>query len=288
MKKLLYTTKVIIALLLATSYITIVRAQEITVAPTTIATSSMSISGPIYVCPHTEATYTLQNAPSGNIVWSVSEGFTLLSGQGTKTVTVQSNGTPNYSTLTVAVVSSPNTYSRTLKVRTNTPYVETVTGPSSVMGLEATFEASPIFSSDICDYEWVVGASGYTINDVNRHIASITFSQPGTYNVGCRTKNNPCTASQAPIFVTVQVGSRYSATYVPSTQSININSSIESTTDKSSVNCELYNLQNGVLVLGKNIQPNGGSIDVTSIPKGNYVLKITNQKNVESFKIQIQ
>lgn len=288
MKNLFCTIKIIIAFTLVTSYITIVKAQESIVEAASITAPSMSISGPIYVCPHSEATYTLQNAPSGNIVWSVSEGFTLLSGQGTNTVTVQSNGMPNYSTLTVAVVSSPNTYSKTLKVRTNTPYVETVSGPSSITGYEATFEASPIFSSDICDYEWVVGGAGtYTIN-ANRHIASISFSQSGSYNVGCRTKNNPCTASQAPVFMQIYVGSRYSAIYAPSTRSINVNSSIESTTDISSVNCELYNIQSGVLILKKNIQPNGGSIDVTNIPKGNYILKITNKKNVESFKLQIQ
>lgn len=276
------TLKITIAILLAITFSFITKAEEKATA------SSMAISGPSYVCPNETGTYTLLNAPSGNIVWSVSEGFTLLSGQGTKTVTVQSKGMPNYSTLTVAVVSSPNTYSKTLKVRTNTPYVETVIGPSSITGNDAGFEASPVFSSDICDYEWVVGGPGsYTIN-ANRHIASISFSKSGTYNVGCRTKNNPCTASQAPVFVQIQVGSRYSAIYAPSAQSINVSSSNKSTLSNSPVDCELYNAQSGILVLKKSLQSQGGSIDAINIPKGIYVLKITDQKNTESFKLQIQ
>lgn len=275
------TIRVTMAFLLAIIFSVNINAEEKTA-------SSMEISGSILLCLNETGSYTLQNAPSGNIVWSVSEGLTLLSGQGTKTITVQSKGTINYSTITVAVVSSPNIYSQNLEVRSNTPYIESITGPSSPVP-QGTYEfnAYPTFDPAFCDYEWLIGGGSYSINYQNRGFISINFLNSGSYNIGCRTKNTCSSgiAGTSPLFVTLVIGNRYSAMYNPSTQAISINATDEST-GNSTVNCELYNVQSGALTVKKEVQEKGGSIDATSLPKGIYILKIGEQK--ETFKLQIQ
>lgn len=257
--------------------------------------STAKISGPELICPNTTASFILQDLPSGcQINWSVTEGLSIVSGQGSTTINLKSNGMPNSSTLTAKISRNGTTIvDLSHAIRTNTPYVETVTGPSSIRNGDAYFAAAPIFSENVCDYEWLVGGSSYKI-EANRHSAHIYFYQYGAYRVGCRTKFNSCTASQAPVFMDVYYGYAFMTIYNESTQSITIsenktNTDLNSTIEKSSSICELYNSLNGQLIIKKTIMRDMGIIDVSNIPKGVYILKIqTDNDGFESHKILIK
>lgn len=256
------------------------------------AKAQYQISGPDLVCPYNTATFTIQ-AGGASVYWyTTSSTLTIQSGQGTNSVTVKSDGLMNYVDLGVSVTSGGQTlYQGTKRIRTNTPYVEQITGSTSVnVGQAGSFTASPSFPESMCDYEWIVGgnASGYTITYQRREFLSVVFSQTGTYTVLCRTTNNPCTASQSPERITVSVGARYSVQSSNSNViSVRENAGFEK--QNTPVACALYESQTGILVLQKNIQSAGGEIDATSVPKGMYVLKLkSGDQPSETHKIMLK
>lgn len=250
------------------------------------------IVGPNLICPNSSDSYTVENIPqNGQIVWSVAEGLTILSGQNTTTVTVKSLGLPNNSKLTASVmVNGAKLTETSLNVRTNTPFVEDVEGPQyneAIVGVAVGFIASPVFASDVCDYEWFVGGKEGTYSIVtNRNYATVTFYEQGSYNVGCRTKDNPCTASQAPVFASVYVSYPRNVSYNASTKVIEVKSQENAPVER--IKCELYNATTGVRVLDKEVNSDDGTISVGNISNGIYILKIKDKVGVTSHKIQIK
>lgn len=250
------------------------------------------IVGPNLICPNSSDSYTVENIPqNGQIVWSVAEGLTILSGQNTTTVTVKSLGLPNNSKLTASVmVNGAKLTETSLNVRTNTPFVEDVEGPQyneAIVGVAVGFIASPVFASDVCDYEWFVGGKEGTYSIVtNRNYATVTFYEQGSYNVGCRTKDNPCTASQTPVFASVYVRYARNVSYNASTKVIEVKSQENAPVER--IKCELYNATTGVRVLDKEVNSDDGTISVGNISNGIYILKIKDKVGVTSHKIQIK
>lgn len=249
------------------------------------------IVGPNLICPNSSDSYTVENIPqNGQIVWSVADGLSILSGQNTSTVTVKSLGLPNFSKLTASVmVDGAKLTDTSLDVRTNTPFVESVQGPTgnvARMGEQVGFFASPLFAPDVCEYEWFVGGPEPYSIVTSSNVANITFYNTGTYNVGCRTKDNPCTASQAPVFVTITVVSSRSVSYNASTKVIEVKSQENAPVER--IDCELYNATTGVRVLDKEVNSDDGTISVGNISNGIYILKIKDKVGVTSHKIQIK
>ena len=256
------------------------------------AQAQYQISGPDLVCPYATATFTIQSGGASVYWYTTSATLTIVSGQGTNSVTVKSDGLANYTDLGVSLTSgSQVVYQGTKRIRTNTPYVEKLTGPASLnIGGAGSFTASPSFPESMCDYEWIVGgnASGYDITYQRREFLSVVFTSPGTYTVLCRTVNNPCTASQSPERLTVSVGPRY-IVQTPGSNVISVAENAGFETRGAAVACELYESQTGVLVLQKQIQGTGGQIDATTLPKGVYLLKLkSGDQPFETHKIMLK
>ena len=262
--------------------------------------NDIKILGPKLICPNSSSSYVIQGQPEGSsIEWSTFNDLTIVSGKNASTVIVKSAGSSkNTSLLSAKVTKDGNMLAqRVIEITTTIPTVETISGPSSVSGLgRYSFAADPIFAEGVCDYEWIVGGpSGYTLEQY-RHLAYITFSQYGNYNVGCRILQNACTSSQAPTFMTVYVGGRILTIYNDATKTITIsennqeNHLISNEFDKKTFFiCELYNTANGVMVLRKSVSRNQGVIDVSSIGKGIYIVKIQiDESHYESSKIIIK
>lgn len=256
------------------------------------AGAQYQISGPDLVCPRSTATFTIQ-AGGASVYWyTTSATLSIQAGQGTNAVTVKSDGLMNYTDLGVTLTSGGRViYQGTKRIRTNTPYVEQVTGSTSVnVGGTGHFTASPSFPESMCDYEWIVGgkSSGYNITYQRREYLSVTFSDPGTYTILCRTTNNPCTISQSPERLTVSVGSRYMV-QTPGTNIISVSENAGFEKQNATVACELYESQTGVLVLQKHIEGTGGEINAATLPKGIYVLKLkSGDQPAETHKIVLK
>lgn len=241
------------------------------------AEAQFQINGPDLVCPHSTATFTIQSGGASVYWYTTSATLSIQSGQGTNAVTVKSDGLMNYTDLGVTLTSGGQViYQGTKRIRTNTPYVEQITGSTSVnVGGTGNFTASPSFPESMCDYEWIVGGntSGYSITYQRREFLSVAFTHPGTYTILCRTTHNPCTISQSPERLTVSVGSRYMV-QTPGSNVISVSENAGFEKQNATVACELYESQTGVLVLQKHIQSTGGEINAATLPKGMYVLKL--------------
>lgn len=256
------------------------------------AEAQYQINGPDLVCPRSTATFTIQSGGASVYWYTTSATLSIQSGQGTNTVTVKSDGLMNYTDLGVSLTSGGKViYQGTKRIRTNTPYVEQVTGTTSVnVGGVGSFTATPSFPESMCDYEWIVGgnASGYDITYQRREFLSVAFTQSGTYTILCRTTNNPCTISQSPERITVSVGPRYMV-QTPGSNVISVSENAGFEKQNATVACELYESRTGVLVLQKNIQGTGGEIDAATLPKGIYVLKLrSGEQPHETHKIVLQ
>lgn len=256
---------------------------------------NLDILGPNYICPSTSSSFVVQGLPSGaSINWSIGDGLTIISGQNSSTVNIQSKGTTNTSRVTATITQSGSVLKTLTKdIRTNKPYVESVSGANYVTGFVGSYAAEPVFPEEVCDYEWIVGGGSATIESY-RHLATIYFNSYGNYRVGCRVKNSSCIGAEAPEFMDVVVGSHYISTYNESAKTITIHkktevSNIENIAEENTTICELYNSTNGSIIIRKVVNKDDGVIDISNIPKGFYILKIQISNNkYETNKIIIK
>lgn len=257
--------------------------------------ANLDILGPSFICPSTSSSFVVQGLPSGSSInWSTTNGLTIISGQNSSTVNIQSKGTTNTSRITATITQNGSVLETLTKdIRTNKPYVESVSGTNYVTGFSGYYAAEPVFPEELCDYEWIVGGGKATIQS-NRNLATIYFDNYGNYKVGCRIINSSCVGAEAPEFMDVFVGSQYISTYNESAKTITIHknsevSNIQNIVEENTTICELYNTTNGSIVIRKVVNKDNGVIDISNIPKGFYILKIQiNNNKYETNKIIIK
>ncbi|MDR1259563.1 MAG: hypothetical protein LBK65_09880 [Tannerellaceae bacterium] len=157
--------------------------------------STAFISGPnALTC---EGTYTLTKLPSYNtaITWSVG-GATIISGQGTASVTIRKNTTtPPLSTATVSAYSAGDTKNKaiTIGIPAAIDGPTSLTIPSGYNYVATSFSASPFVSGGT--YTWSVSPSNNVSYSPSGNQLNVSFFQTGTYVVTCNTTFTSCYSS---------------------------------------------------------------------------------------------
>jgi hypothetical protein len=249
----------------------------------TTNTIRFNISGPSLVPCSGNVTYTLPAAAASYTVnWNVGS-LEIVSGQGTRTITVRksASSTASSTLIQAAITSGITSYIRK-SVDIGVPMVTSVTGPSSATtGSLCIFHAQPIFSEG--DYEWMVEPSTAT-KSVYRNMCDITFLEPGSYTVGARSTSS-CTSSGS--YTTTYV----SVSWPSSSYSISqgeFSSKIVTVTNRGAgvkganqtVAYSLYNQATGVFATSGQMPASGGTLDFSRLPTGIYVLRIETSNGV--------
>jgi hypothetical protein len=252
--------------------------------------NKLEISGPSEIPCSNNVTYSIpQVAVSYTVTWSVTgSGLSIVSGQGTRTVTVRNNGsnpgTPS-GNITATVVERNHTHVSNKSVTIGMNIVSSISGPSTAgVSSQDSYYASPVISSSTGSYQWVVTPSATVVN--NGSSANISFPSAGTYTVKCRIISNLCgTGTYNQKTVVVESGISYVATPGGSRGFIKIAlekaSSINSSFIKK-VNYTLYNQNTGVAVVSGQMAVEGDMLDFSNLPNGVYILKIETDKNTFS------
>lgn len=247
------------------------------------------ILGPDMVCD--EAIFSLEGLPQGTqISWGFASGttnFSILSGQGTNTVTTKlENGKWGDDMVYAYLTYQGQEIKVEKRITAVYPYVQKVVGPTYArIGVPQSFYATPDYFHGVCDYNWVVGPSDGVSQSPIRYSNTITFSQTGTYRVGCYISNTPCGRQAGPEFITVEVGSFYLVTFdaTSSTANISLSDRTEnnaSVRNYSKINYQIYNQANGQIMNKGQMEYSGGSLDLSSFNKGVYIIKIQMENNV--------
>jgi len=215
--------------------------------------------------------------------WSVSNGFQIVSGQGTKSVKIssypseESTGTVNVNVVSPA--GSPLTLTRNIKA--GFPAVTSISGPTFLpAGGSGTYYAQPIVADSIADYEWVVNPSGTANIYPEGSKCNITFNN--SYNlveVGCRTVNYCREPGEFTTLVVSLSNYKYhissdallrQVTITPDSQ---IKNPSPSEPDKS-LPYILYNQATGIKVANGKIPVHGGTLDFSNQNSGIYIFQL--------------
>ncbi len=159
-----------------------------------------AITGPSSVCPNaTSQTYSVANNSGSTYTWTVPVGATIVSGQGTNTITVDFGATAG----TISVIQN-STCGASPSVSTNvttstTPVTSAITGPSPVCP-NATAQVYSVTNNVGSTYTWAVPAGATIVSGQGTNSITVDFgATAGTISV---TETSPC-ATGTPVNITI-------------------------------------------------------------------------------------
>jgi hypothetical protein len=264
-------------------------------APSISATTTdlirFAISGPSLVPCSGTVTYSLPTrAASYSVTWNVG-ALQIISGQGTRTITVQksSSSTVSNTVITATVTYTGGSSVLTKAIDIGSPHITSLSGPSSVkVGSGATFTAQPVFVASEGEYQWTVTPSTATMTPY-RQTCSIIFNASGGYQVGVRSTSS-CTSPGSYTTTTVSVSSSYIVSSGMSKQ-VNIVLAYDTgaTVVPSTIAWSLHNQTTGTLAASGRIAAQGGTLDFGRLPNDIYVLSLdTEAGNPDIHKIVLK
>jgi hypothetical protein len=206
------------------------------------------------------------------VTWNVG-ALQLVSGQGTKTITVQrsSSGTSNSATITATITYSGTSSVLTKSVDIGAPHITSLIGPSSAkVGISASFTAAPVFLQG--DYQWTVTPNTVTMTP-QRQTCNIIFNATGAYQVGVRSTSS-CTTPGNYTTTTVSVSTNYIVSSGTGKQvTVTLPNGVTTSTAQT-IAWSLYNQTTGALAANGRIAAQGGTLDFTNLQSGIYVLSL--------------
>lgn len=266
-----------------------------------VKTSLMTINGSNSVSSSAQ-TYTLSYTPAGTINWTVSSNLQIISGQGTPSISVKSNGVGN-GTISVSMThnfAGQNVTTSTFKnVTVGVPDPNlidvTIGGQSSNYTLFiyqsgrneciANYQGAG-GNSSILEYEWE--ATGFevhnelTANKSRIYLRATSTSISSMVTVSVRARNSAGWGEKKLVGANVNSSSGYSI--ISSSDgilTIEPNETLEYSLLRPTENIvsgsipyEVYNLYTGALVANGNISREGGTINLSHLPKGIYVFSL--------------
>ncbi|WP_162054470.1 ice-binding family protein [Pontibacter pamirensis] len=159
------------------------------ITTTTLPNAPTAITGSATVCVGNQVTYsTAAVARADSYLWTVPAGWTVVSGEGTRTITLQVGNTPGNVDLSVAAANAcGNTSAATIAVQVN----ETPAAPAAITG-----EITACAGTDVTyTVAAVAGATGYTWTPpTGWRIVSGGGTASVTYKVGAAGGNITVTA----------------------------------------------------------------------------------------------
>lgn len=246
------------------------------------------ISGPASLCSGQSATFGYSYTGATSYTWSVTSGLSILSGQGTTSTTLSSNGNSTFSTLTV--VTNNSMRCRTIisgKANTTNAYFNVVLDDGVHCYSHAFTDPVPSATA----YTWTKPTSQTTVNPENPKplmagtTYSITVSAVNVCGTGPAINYTETTNTCAPIAtnITTNDENKELAIYPnPANNSFEIN--LPSSETKARVT--ITNMMGQVI---KDFQVNGSKTIVESadIPSGLYLVSINSDDFSKSSKLQI-
>lgn len=179
------------------------------------ALEKLPISGASMLC--NQETYTIQNPPGTTVQWTTGSNISIVSGQGTSSVTVKKSTTGDYGQGSISANILLNgtvvtTASRIIDY-VGTPVVTSISGQTYLnAGSSASYYANPHIISNGIQYKWYVSPSSVSTSPWN-NTNYITFYQAGTYYVSCQIIS-PCGfGSAGSTIVTVTGNGGYYSVY---------------------------------------------------------------------------
>jgi len=252
------------------------------------AIETIPIVGASMIC--NQETYTIQNPTGTAVQWTASSNITIVSGQGTPSVTVSKSASGNYGEgwIHAGIIlngTEIGTASRMIDY-VGTPVATSITGQTNVRaGQSASYTAYPSIIASGIEYKWYVYPSTVSTSPWN-NTNYITFYNAGTYSVSCQIIS-PCGfGSAANILVTVTGNGGYYAIYPnPATDMITIEVKEEqpagTNPDRKGYGKYEIQLWNSVGIVKKSITDQSVThLSISDLPKGLYMVLIMNDGKI--------
>ncbi|WP_396189110.1 T9SS type A sorting domain-containing protein [Flavobacterium sp.] len=135
---------------------------------------SFALTGSTTLCPGTQQVYTATSVSGGNYVWTVPSTATIVSGQGTNSLTIAPTASFVSGQVKVVCTTGTSTQQATIMVSGATQ-PSTITGPTNICGL--TTATYSVVSSSGFSYQWTL-PQGMSITS-GENTSSITVSISG-------------------------------------------------------------------------------------------------------------
>ena len=211
---------------------------------------------------------------SYTVTWNVAP-LQIVSGQGTKTITVQKSSSSTTSSALITATLSYTGGSTVIQkiVDIGAPYVTSVSGPTSgTRNNRLIFSAQPVFPASQGDYDWMTSPGTSTIYNY-RHTCDIIFEEAGDYQVGVRS-TSPCTSSGSYMTMNVSISNSYLVSSGTGKQvSVSLSGDAGTAATKT-IAYALHNQISGALAASGRISAQGGTLDFGKLPAGIYVLSL--------------
>jgi hypothetical protein len=260
-----------------------------------LALYPISISGPVIVPCSGTVTYSLPSSvPVTSPTWTVSPNLQIVSGQGTKTITVSKDpSSPYTSYLGTITVSNSGSQIASMDVNIGPVVLQSISAPTTV-NVGVPFYCTPVQYHSTSTYEWTINPVPYTnMTDGGSGRVIVTITQPGTYTVICRE----ITACSKSAYVSHNIQVNAAASYSIGTDGdnrfvVSLTAEAKNTASASTgqtVTYTLYDLYSGAQLEAGELPYTGGVLNFSKYPSGLYILQI-NRKNgtTESHRIVIK
>lgn len=260
-----------------------------------------NILGVSQICHNSSATYTLNNVSSqANVTWSVSpsNGLTLTPNGTSVTLTTNTSFT-GVATLTANITDGNNTLVATKDIQIGTARPQKFDRQGNEI---LTYNFCALYWENISystppgtlEWEWTIGFGNFSMQAGYANFVNVFSSQPTSGVIQVR-RRDACGWSPYTLIVVnfndcTGNGFRYSTSPNPTSSVINIaqkdnNNDNKSQTSAYNTKATLYDKQGNVI---KTISPATGQFDVSSLPKGHYIILITHEGKTESHKIIVE
>ena len=164
--------------------------------PAGAPSGASTISGSIFACPGVTETYSVTNQVNRVFDWTIPNNATLLTGQGTNSITVQYNAGFNGGNICVRVGNGCAWSGfRCMTIYAGVPGTPTaITGPTEVCSGTMTYSTGPSNGVPVTSYTWTV-APGVTLVGQGNDTVQITFPNNYNYTDIYVKANNGCGSS---------------------------------------------------------------------------------------------
>jgi len=164
--------------------------------PAGAPSGASTISGSIFACPGVTETYSVTNQVNRVFDWTIPNNATLLTGQGTNSITVQYNAGFNGGNICVRVGNGCAWSGfRCMTIYAGVPGTPTaITGPTEVCSGTMTYSTGPSNGVPVTSYTWTV-APGVTLVGQGNDTVQITFPINYNYTDIYVKANNGCGSS---------------------------------------------------------------------------------------------
>jgi hypothetical protein len=151
-----------------------------------------SISGPVYLCPGTQGTFSTSSGNAASYTWTVTGGLTIISGQGSNSVIV--NAPSNFGQGSIQVYASNCKGNSTLRSRTVTgipSHSSALSGPPSVCPNTSNVAYSIANVTGTTSYSWST-TGNLTIVSSNANSVTVNFGPSWTTGTLRVVTSNSC------------------------------------------------------------------------------------------------